>query len=36
MRTLVLFQDRNILSHKAGAAPKAVVRRGIEDTIGKA
>lgn len=36
MPTLFLFHDGKSLAHKAGAAPKAVVRRWIEDTIGKA
>jgi thioredoxin 1 len=36
MPTLFLFHDGKILSHKTGAAPKAVVRCWIEDTIGKA
>lgn len=36
MPTLFLFQDGKFLSQSAGAAPKDVSRRWIEDTIGKA
>ncbi|MFZ0100336.1 MAG: thioredoxin domain-containing protein [Gemmobacter sp.] len=36
MPSLFLIQRGKTLAHKAGAAPKAVIRRWIEDTIGKA
>lgn len=36
MPSLFLFKEGKILAHKAGAAPKAVIRRWIEDVIGKA
>jgi thioredoxin 1 len=36
MPSLFLFHDGQVVAHKAGAAPKAVVRRWIEDALGSA
>lgn len=35
MPSLFLFREGKSLAHRAGAAPKAVVTRWIDDTIGK-